>query len=544
LEIEAGLRVPSPTLERALSRRPSPVLAALALLPILVTAPALAQVRAGDAAWEAGDFPAARAAYTRALADDPASVRSLYRLGLLASWDDRLDSALVLLRRARTVDPEDPDVRFAEALVLSWDGDLGGAIARYDSLIAAHPDRRDARAGRARTLAWKGDLDGAERAFEDLVAMDPADPEARNGRAQVLAWRGDWDAAALEYGAVLASDPRNVEALTGLGRLRLWRGRPSLALRAADAALAEGPASRDARLLRRDAHNALRPYLDLTLGWSDDSDENTAFWQVLGASVSLADGVRGFGRVGLLEAEDETRDARRSLAEAGLVLTRGAWGLTLAAGARTLDPDAADGDGRTAFTGRANTSWKVATGASLGLGYAHYPFDETGFLIGRDVDLDEVEASADVTLAQGLVLGLGGSHAWLSDDNRRHAVVGALSKDVRGGFWLGAYGRWLAYDEPGIGYFSPDRYVVAEGRAGWNRTPAPWGWRLLAGLGAQWIGSGADAQEEWRIEARLVRQLGDASAIEVWGGYTNAAVSSTTGAYRFTTAGVMGRVGL
>ncbi len=160
------------------------------------------------------------------------------------------------------------------------------------------------------------------------------------------------------------------------------------------------------------------------------------------------------------------------------------------------------------------------------------------------MDLDEVEANADVTLAQGLVLGLGGSHAWLSDDNRRQAVVGALSKDVGSGFWLGVHGRWLGYDEAGIGYFSPERYVVAEGRAGWNRTPAPWGWRLLAGLGAQWIGSGADAQEEWRLEARVIRQLGDASTLELWGGYTNAAVSSTTGAYRFTTAGVMGRVGL
>ena len=98
--------------------------------------------------------------------------------------------------------------------------------------------------------------------------------------------------------------------------------------------------------------------------------------------------------------------------------------------------------------------------------------------------------------------------------------------------------------DPGVGYFSPDRYTVAEGRVGWNRTPSPWGWRLLAGLGGQWIGEGAAAQGEWRLEGRLIRQLGDAAAVEAWAGYTNAAVSSTTGAYRFTTAGVMGRVGL
>lgn len=469
-----------------------------------------AQVRAGDAAWEAGDFAAARTAYTRALAEDPASVRSLYRLGLLASWDDRLDSALVLLRRARAVDPEDPDVRFAEAQVLSWTGDHSGALARYDSLVALHPGRSD----------------------------------GRTGRAQVLAWQGDWDAAEAEYGAVLAAEPGNPDALAGLGRLQLWQGRPSLALHGAEAALASMPRHREGRLLRRDARNALRPWLDLTLGWSDDSDENTAFWQVVGASLSLADGVRGFGRLGLLEASDETRDARRSLAEAGLGVSRGAVGLTAAVGARTLDPDEVDGDGRTAWTARAGAAWKVADGASVSLGYAHYPFDETAFLIGRDVDVDEVEANADVTLAEGLVLGLGANRAWLSDDNRRQAYVAALTRDIAGGLWAGAYGRWLGYDEAGIGYFSPDRYVVAEGRAGWNRTPAPWGWRLLAGLGAQWIGEGAKAQSEWRLEARLIRQLGDASSVEAWAGYTNAAVSSTTGAYRFTTLGVMGRVGL
>jgi tetratricopeptide (TPR) repeat protein len=428
------------------------VLACIALAT--ATRPSTAQIRTGDTAWESGDFPAARAAYLRALAEDPSAVRALYRLGLLASWEDRLDSALVLLRRARAVDPEDPDVRYAEALVLSWQGDFDGSIARYDSLLARHPDRADARVG----------------------------------RANVLAWLGDWDGATAGYEAVLAQDPANADALAGLGRLRLWQGRPSLALESADRALAAKPGHRDAALLRRDARNALRPYLEPTLGWSDDSDENTALWQTLRVSVSLADGVRGFGTIGMLEAWDETLDARRSLAEAGVTLTRGAVAVTAAAGARTLDPDG--GEGRTAWTGRAVAVWRAASRFTVGAGVAHYPFDETAFLIGQDIDITDVEASADVRLAQGLVLGAGMSQGWLSDDNRRRAFVGAITKDLPKGFWIGAYGRWLGYDEVAVGYFSPDRYTIAEGRAGWNRTPSPWGWRLLAGLGAQWIGEG------------------------------------------------------
>lgn len=470
--------------------------------------PAAAQIRTGDTAWESGDFPAARAAYLRALAEDPSAVRALYRLGLLASWEDRLDSALVLLRRARAVDPEDPDVRHAEALVLSWQGDFDGAIARYDSLLAEHPERADARVG----------------------------------RANVRAWLGDWDAATTGYEVVLADDPANPDALAGLGRLHLWEGRPSLALEAANRALRAQPGHRDAGLLRRDARNALRTWLEPTLGWSDDSDENTALWQVLGVSASIGDGVRGFVTLGMLEAWDETLDARRSLTEAGLTLARGPVSLTGAAGVRSLEPDA--GGGRLAWTGRAVAVWRAASRFTVGAGVAHYPFDETAFLIGQDIDITDVEASADLRLAQGLVLGAGASHGWLSDDNRRRALVAALTKDLPKGFWIGAYGRWLGYDDPAVGYFSPDRYTIAEGRAGWNRTPSPWGWRLLAGLGAQWIGEGASAQSEWRIDARLIRQVGDATTIEAWGGWTNAAVSSTTGAYRYTTAGVTARIGL
>jgi hypothetical protein len=42
----------------------------------------------------------------------------------------------------------------------------------------------------------------------------------------------------------------------------------------------------------------------------------------------------------------------------------------------------------------------------------------------------------------------------------------------------------------------------------------------------------------------LIRQVGDATTIEAWAGWTNAAVSSTTGAYRYTTAGITARIGL
>jgi len=52
------------------------------------------QIAAGDSAWAAENYYLARIAYERALRDDSTSVRALYRLGILASWDGLLDSAL------------------------------------------------------------------------------------------------------------------------------------------------------------------------------------------------------------------------------------------------------------------------------------------------------------------------------------------------------------------------------------------------------------------------------------------------------------------
>ena len=109
------------------------VLYALAAAPLV--APALAaQVTDGNRYWTEGRFPEAKAAYEAELRSNPASVRSLYRLAVLASWADRLDSARTLADRARGLEPADPDVRALQAQLDAWSGRFRSAVARYDSL--------------------------------------------------------------------------------------------------------------------------------------------------------------------------------------------------------------------------------------------------------------------------------------------------------------------------------------------------------------------------------------------------------------------------
>ena len=132
-----------------------------------------AQESTADSAWAAGDFHGARIGYERALADDSTSVRALYRLGVLASWDGKLDSSLTLLGKARSYEPGDPDVRIAEARVLSWKGDYKGSVQHYDSVLADHPDNREAGLGRAQVLGWAGKYREADQQYALLMSVDP-----------------------------------------------------------------------------------------------------------------------------------------------------------------------------------------------------------------------------------------------------------------------------------------------------------------------------------------------------------------------------------
>lgn len=445
----------------------------LAWMVLLVTVPGRAQQSTADSAWAAGDFHLARINYERVLAADPASARANFRLGILASWDGKLDSALVLIRRARAAEPRDPDIRATEARVLSWDGRTDQAIALYDSILA-------------------------------------------------------------EY-------PRHADALTGLGQVYLWQGKFSLARVYASRALSVDPESRTALELDRTVRAAVRPQPELTLGWSNDSDDNTTWWQSLAGSYLLNDALRAFGSIGAMEASDPFRDATRLSAEAGVSYGQGNIYASGAIGLRRLFPNT--GSGRTAGTFRLSGGYRLGS-AGIGIGYAHYPFDETALLIERNLDVDALDLSGDATLAPGLVLGAGAGFASLSDDNSRTSGILTLTKTLKRDFFVGVMARALGYDFKGVGYFSPDWFSVYEARGGYTRSGLRWSGRVSGGLGVQQVGSGANLQSEWHLEGRLGRRWGTLNMAEVFVGFSNSAESSTTGAFEYRTAGVVVRIGL
>ena len=510
---------------------------------LLIPAAASAQVAEADAAWNQGRYGAAREAYLRALTQDPASVRASYRLGVLAAWDGNLDSALTYLAQARAADPDDPDVRATQAQVLSWAGRYPEALAKWDSLIALFPERLDGLVGKARTLSWDGQEQAADSLYRAVLERDPTNGDALVGTAQLAYWDGRTAEAIAGYERALSYRPEDVSARSGLAQVYLAAGRQLDARAEADSAAALAPANREAVRTQTTVGRAVQPSADVTLGWSDDSDDNVMWWQVVSASTPLSNRVRGFGSVGAFEGSSTPAvTAARGAAEWGATYTQDSWQLTGAVGVQGLWPEASVA--RSVLTGRLGATDRVQPAVSVGVSYAHFPFAETAYLIGADIDIDAIDATVDATLGSGLSLSAGGGTGWYSDGNRRGSAVLAVTKQLPSHFFAGGLARMVWYAETEPGYFSPDRFSVVEARGGYARVGQDWETRLSAGVGLQQITTAGTWEFEGHLEGRAVWWFSRWNRLEAFAGISNSAYLSATGAYRWGTAGLVLRLGL
>jgi tetratricopeptide (TPR) repeat protein len=495
-----------------------------------------------DSAYVAGRDDEARAAYRLVLSHDPRSVRANHRLALLLSRIDQSDSALLLVQRARMLEPSDAGLLITEARLLSWAGRLDESIADYDALLALDPSHREGRLGRSRVLGWAGRYAAADSMYAAMLAADPNDVDALTGRAQNAAWRGRLDLAEAGYVAATRIDADNVDALIGLARLRHGQGRQRSAADQVSRALALEPGSRTAQTLRREIRAAQRPQVDLAFSVNQDSDRNIGWSRTFSTSIALADGLRGSFAGGSLAASDPIRDAQRTLGEVGLDASYGRAQAIIAVGTRWLD--ASTGPARSSASYRTSLSYRVRDRLSAGVGVARFPMDETALLIGSGLRQTELQASVDGETGHGVAVSAGGGTARLSDGNHRASGVLAVMHPWGRHGSVGVLGRVLSFEERGVGYFSPDRFTLAEARGTLSLKRHAWSGRLNGGLGVQQVGGQAAGQLAWRAAGQLRFGWAVIDHAEASLGASNSAASSTTGAFRYLTAGVSLRLGL
>jgi hypothetical protein len=375
-----------------------------------------------------------------------------------------------------------------------------------------------------------------------MLTSNPTDRDARLGAAQVDAWQGALQSAEAGYRVILDQNSRDVDARVGLGYVYLWQGREGAARRQVKYALAIDSTYKAARELKRALRGSTEPSVETTANWSNDSDHNTSFWQNIVASKPLRGGSGIFGSLNALETSDRFRQGTRVGGELGLSVAAGPVKFTGAAGARRLDTELAGS--RTAATYRAQARLRPTASLAFGLGYSRVTFDEIAALIERELDMELLEGGFDARPLRGLTIYGGGGELWLSDGNSRWSVSAGLTQKFLRHFFIGAFGRMLSYERRGIGYFSPDRFSVGEGIFGFNLERGTWIGSLSGGAGAQQIGENGAAQSEWHAEGRLGKRWGSGNSLELFGLITNSAVSSTTGAFRYGSAGILLKLGL
>lgn len=273
-----------------------------------------------------------------------------------------------------------------------------------------------------------------------------------------------------------------------------------------------------------------------------DSDHNAIWSRTASTSLALADGLRGFLNANSSAASDPTRDGQLTASELGLVYAYGRLQLTAAAGAHWLA--AKDALDRTAAAYRMIWSTRLARRTTMGIGFARHPFDDNAALIARGIDVDELEASFESTPVQHTTLVGGGGMAWLSDGNARRWLVGALMHQIDPRCEVGVFARNLRYDAHGVGYFSPDRFALAEVRGNFSYGRSRWESSTRTGLGWQQVGDHSTGQVEWHVDGTVAFRWASNNQVTVNIGGSNSANSATSAAYSSLITGLAVRFGI
>lgn len=171
----------------------------------------------GGASWRhAQTFVSDERLWTHAWRENPASLRAVINLAALHLDADETETALVWVRRAEALDPEDPQVV------------LNRAVAELQ----------------------RGDPERARSLLEGLLARDPDDIGVALRLAHVALDLGDAPTAETHYRTVLARQPAWADPWAGLGVALARQGRRAEAEAALSRSLALAPAQEDAAALR------------------------------------------------------------------------------------------------------------------------------------------------------------------------------------------------------------------------------------------------------------------------------------------------------
>ena len=210
----------------------------------------------GDVYQIAENFPAAGAAYQKAMLLSPRWAKPQINLGLLKLAQGKPAEATLLFEAALMREPQNTEVLFFRADALRQSGNLRGAIATYQRIETRATNRKtpavaaQALTGLGQAYAASGRFDDAEIALNKARVFAPTDPAPPAALGEVQTQKKEFDAAAQNYADALRLTKASglfggTQAVLyeALAQTQLAAKEPNAALQTLDRALRDEPAS-------------------------------------------------------------------------------------------------------------------------------------------------------------------------------------------------------------------------------------------------------------------------------------------------------------
>ncbi len=180
----------------------------------------------GEALKDAGDLPAALAAFEQAAAIDPRLAKAHFHRAVTLHAAERFAEAADSFRIAQSLAPDAAEIAFNLALTLLRLGTKDAAAQAFERTVALQPSHVEAWFSLGLVRQDLNDLAGAVQALNAVLAARPEHAEAAVNLGIVLQAQGTMEAAMTAYAEAVRRRPETfgpvVQALCGASTGRLW----------------------------------------------------------------------------------------------------------------------------------------------------------------------------------------------------------------------------------------------------------------------------------------------------------------------------------
>ncbi|SPF33310.1 Tetratricopeptide TPR_2 repeat protein (modular protein) [Candidatus Sulfopaludibacter sp. SbA4] len=192
-----------------------------------------------------GRVEEAIAQYQHALALTPAYPEAHNNLGNALAGTGRLEDAIGQYRQALASDPASADAYNNLGTVLMQQGRLRDAIGQFEAALAIRADDAEAHNNLASALSAGNRLEEAIAECRKAIQINPAYTGAYNNLGAVLARQGKLYEAIVHFRKALELNPGGAQAEANLGSALLAQGKFDEAISHLESALAAGPETAD-----------------------------------------------------------------------------------------------------------------------------------------------------------------------------------------------------------------------------------------------------------------------------------------------------------